>query len=102
MCDDPHILTNRCIRKLGERVVAADMIGIDGGVDHPNDWFVGKLPNGRDKFGCKLFVLRIDDKHTLIADLYRHVAAGSDEHVHVALNMKSLNLNAVQVRRGSL
>ena len=102
MRDDAYILPNRGIRKLGKRIVAADMIRINGCVDHPDDRLLRQLPNGRDKFGRKLFVLRIDHEHPVIADMYRHVPAGSDEHVHVALNMNRLNLNAVQICRGGL
>jgi hypothetical protein len=99
MSDDSHRLPRIRISELRQRIITTDVIRIDGGIDHPENRFVRKLPNCCNDLWRQLFVFGIDQKNAIVADLSSDVAARTGQQVNVSLNRNRPDLDIVQICR---
>ena len=86
---------------LGNRLVAADVVGVHVRVHHVADRFGADRLDGVDELGAERRELGVHHHHALAAHLDRGVAAGADEHVDVAAHRLHVDLDVVEVLRGS-
>ena len=78
--------------------VAADVILMDVGVDDVADRLVGELANRRDDLRTRLLGTSVSTSSTPSSPTCsRDVAAGADEHVHVALHVQDVDLDVVEI-----
>lgn len=80
--------------------IAADVVGMDAGIDHELDAPRSQLSNGRDGLVAPFASTGVDDESPLRADLHGHVGGIAHEHVDIALDRPHVNFTVIRV--GSL
>src|SRR5881628_524957 len=110
MCDDGRRFRQTAGKQIRElhrdriagfanRHVSASVIRMEMRIDDVSNRFVRDAPDRGDQLCAEFRVLRIDDYHRMFVDLYRGVAARSNQHIHVSLDRQRGDFHLVEVRR---
>ena len=77
---------------LADRVVAADVVGMQPGIDDVLNRFVGQLADRRQHLIRVLREPGIDHQHPQIADLHGDISARARDHVDVPLHVQNIEI----------
>ncbi len=77
---------------MGDRVVAAGVIGVAVGIHNPADGPRRQPPDCGDHAVAQLCKPCIDYKNAFVAHLHGDIGASTNQHVDVALNVKRLDV----------
>ena len=91
VCDDCGRIPVDGHARLGDGLVAARVIRVRVGVDHPANRLRGQLPDRRKNLVAHRRDTGIHHQDPLIAGLHRNVASRPNEHVDVPLDVERLD-----------